>query len=236
MMPTLYHTVSKQRFQCAQRSAIHAWNLDQPNIGTAGRFQHPLRYLKGLGMLGRLQTTSEGGLLTYRTCFVDPNCAAVPRMPPVTDFPRISAMGIVSMSCITALARISHWTRMRRIHAVYSSPTLAASSPSPKWAGCITGTNAERLDKDSSTLRERTDTGCSPVCIQQQDAVRFIYRHSRSRVRPSLAIASRANCSCSSSKPKIRAVAPQLPDRGFRVQHPSERRRWNLREAQSTTT
>src|SRR5687767_5325961 len=54
---------------------------------------------------------------------------------------------------------------MRRIHAVYSRRMLAASSRSPKWAGCITGTNAERPDKDSSTLRERTDTGRPPRAL-----------------------------------------------------------------------
>jgi hypothetical protein len=158
-------------------------------------------------MLGRLQTTSEGELLTSRTCLVDPNCAAVPRMPLVTDFPRIGAMGIVSMSCIIRLARISQWTRMRRIRAVYNSPTLAVSSRSPKWAGCITGTNAERPDKGSSTPRQRADTGCPPLCNSQQDAVRFIYRHKRSRVRPSVAIAPGANCSCSlSRKPGCRVA------------------------------
>ena len=48
----------------------------------------------------------------------------------------------------TALARISHSTRMHRIHAVYRSSRLAESSPSPKWAGCITGTNTERPEYD----------------------------------------------------------------------------------------
>jgi hypothetical protein len=102
-------------------------------------------------MLRRFQTTSEGWLPTSHPCFVDPHAAAVPGMPTVTDLPRLGAMGIVSMSCITGLARTSHWRRMRRIHAVYSSRMPAVSSPSPKWAGCITGTNAERPDKDSST-------------------------------------------------------------------------------------
>jgi hypothetical protein len=34
----------------------------------------------------------------------------------------------------------------------------------PEVGGCITGMNAERPDKDSSTLRQRTDTGCPPLC------------------------------------------------------------------------
>ena len=127
-------------------------------------------------MLRRFQTTSEGWLPTSHPCFVDPHSAAVPGMPTVTDLPRLGAMGIVSMSCITGLARTSHWRRMRRIHAVYSSPMLAASSPSPKWAGCITGTNAGRRPEfDNSTERTghslkayadpraRTFSGCDQV-------------------------------------------------------------------------
>jgi transposase InsO family protein len=51
-----------------------------------------------------------------------------------------------------------------RTHGLYSRRMLAASSPSPKWAVCITGTNAERPEKHSSTLRQRTDAGCPPVC------------------------------------------------------------------------
>src|SRR4051794_12553072 len=108
-------------------------------------------------MLRRFQTTSEGWLPTSRPCFVDPNSAAVPGMPTVTDLPRLGAMGIVSMSCITGLARTSHWRRMRRNHAAYSSPMLAASSPLLKWAGCITDTNVGRPEHRFRQLDESSD-------------------------------------------------------------------------------
>ncbi|HYO80844.1 MAG TPA: integrase core domain-containing protein [Bryobacteraceae bacterium] len=52
------------------------------------------------------------------------------------------------LQAFIGLARTLHWRRMRLIHAVYSSPMLATSSPSLKWAGCITGTNAGRPDYD----------------------------------------------------------------------------------------
>src|SRR3954467_7983401 len=183
-------------------------------------------------MLRRFQTTSEGWLPTSHPCFVDPHSAAVPGMPTVTDLPRLGAMGIVSMSCIIGLARTSHWRRTPRTHGVYSRRMLASSSRSPKWAGCIIGTNAERPDKDPRHCGNERIPVARQCAIQRQDAaIHLPHKRSCDLLWPlalgQTAVAAYHRKAGLSRRTDLTAA--------FRVQHPSERRRWNLREAQLQT-
>src|SRR4051794_28257337 len=122
MRPTLYHTVAKKRLQRVQCGAIDTWILNQMNVGTIGSFQHPLRDLQGPRTLPRLQATADSRLPTPAASFVDPNRAAIPRMPTVMNFPRISAMGIVLMSCTITAAVTCRWRKMRPSHVPYNGP------------------------------------------------------------------------------------------------------------------
>jgi hypothetical protein len=88
-------------------------------------------------MLRRFQTTSEGWLPTSHPCFVDPNSAAVPGMPTVTDLPRLGAMGIVSMSCTIAAAHTWRWRKTARNPDRSSRQTLDGSLRFRKLVGCI---------------------------------------------------------------------------------------------------
>jgi hypothetical protein len=119
------------------------------NVGTAGCFQHPPWYLQGPRTLGRFQTTANNRLPTPEADFVDPDRAAVPRMPRVMNFPRISAMGIVLMSCtITAVATwlwpkitgaASGTTTRTRTSDQYSAGRRSA--PSLRTARCLNNSN-----------------------------------------------------------------------------------------------
>jgi hypothetical protein len=117
------------------------------NVGTAGCFQHPPWYLQGPRTLCRFQTTANNRLPTPEADFVDPDRAAVPRMPRVMNFPRISAMGIVLMSCTITGEHICRWAKTPQKHDEYSPVPTGQSLRGPKSAVCIIVTNVEPPDR-----------------------------------------------------------------------------------------
>jgi transposase InsO family protein len=119
--------------------------------------------------------------------------------------------------CRHLQAFIGHYHRTRT-HLALDKDAPDPRSVQPPDAGhrldARSGRAASKVRTPSGLTRTPRHCGNERIpaarhcAIQQQDAVRFIYRHKRSRVRPSLAIAPGANCSCSLStrKPACRAA------------------------------
>src|SRR4051794_27962838 len=143
-MPIFYHTAEKQCFQSLQCGAVHSRMLSKTQGRAGGRLQHSKWYFQRFRALNTIRSTMRHGSGPSDYFAVYVYRPAKPGVPWIMHLALFSIMGFVLRSCIIGLARTSRWTKMRRIHAVCSSLMRATSSPFPKWAGCITGTNAEQ--------------------------------------------------------------------------------------------
>src|SRR4051794_37925013 len=156
-MPIFYHTAEKQCFQSLQCGAVHSRILSKTQGRAGGRLQHPKWYFQRFRALNTIRSTMCHGSGPSDYFAVYPYRPAKPRVPWIMHLALFSIMGFVLTTCITGLARTSHWRRTRRNHAAYSSPMLAASSPLLKWAGCITDTNVGRPEHRFRQLDESSD-------------------------------------------------------------------------------
>jgi len=102
---------------------------------------HPTRDLQaGIAWPLRRRATHDAETVPA-SLRLDLHLLFVPRVPPVAHFQHVGIVGVRSLGCIIAGARISRWLWIVRTPARCPRPRRARSSPSRKWVDSITTTS-----------------------------------------------------------------------------------------------
>jgi hypothetical protein len=97
---------------------------------------------------------------------VHDDTATEPWMPRITDFSRLSIMGVGLSTCTSVPGPTSHSTKTRRCLARSLRPPRAASWRFPRSAAFITGTSGTPPDYPPPPTLTRSNRNSHPVIVQ----------------------------------------------------------------------
>src|SRR6185369_14128261 len=120
----------KEFFEFAQGLGAHDSSLRDLGPAAGRNVQHPERHFENPRSLGVFQAAVRYRPAALYESGMHPYSPAMPWMPGIADFTEISNMGVVLLSCITAIERIPGWKEgcqsrllTDRRHQSISNPT-----------------------------------------------------------------------------------------------------------------
>src|SRR5215471_14316559 len=95
--------------------ARESW-LGDPSLAAGRDVQHPERHFQNPRCLELLQAAVRHRSAPFYESGMHPYCPPMPWMPGIPDFTDIPNMGVVLLSCITAIERMRGWKGACRNH------------------------------------------------------------------------------------------------------------------------
>jgi hypothetical protein len=99
----------KELFEFAQGLGAHDSSLRDLGPAAGRNVQHPERHFENPRSLGVFQAAVRYRPAAFYESGMHPYFPAMPWMPGIADFTEISNMGVVLLSCITAIERMRGW-------------------------------------------------------------------------------------------------------------------------------
>ena len=99
----------KYLFEFAQGLGARESCLADPSLAAGGDVQHPERHFQNPRCLEVFQATVRHRSVALYEGGMHPNCPPIPWMPRIADFTEIPNMGVVLLSCTTAIERMRGW-------------------------------------------------------------------------------------------------------------------------------
>jgi hypothetical protein len=139
---------------------------DEAQVITGGRFKHPGRHFQRSVISLVVEAAPTHAMSTFAQRLVHRDRTTEPWMPRITDFSRLSTMGVALSTCITVIARMRGWTGARRIRTLMRAQHARVSvriGGSRTVVGCIRRRWRREVCVTDAPGQDRNLARCRPI-------------------------------------------------------------------------